>query len=275
MISVRQFGAAVAAVLAAGSLGSCSGSHPAAPRPNDPVRQAPPGAAMTLQVAPAPYQLPAGVSREVVLPDPGGLLIAGGLTTSGASTGAVMSLDPVTGATRQAGRLAQATHDAAGLVLSGRVFVLGGGTAASVPTIQALVPGTQGAVTGALSRARSDSSGVAAGPNGYLVGGYDGTRLDPQVLGTADGRHFRVAARLPVPVRYAATAAAGGLIWVFGGQTAAGPTDVIQRVDPATSRHRCRGQPRSPWAGRSTSRAGPGSRGRSERCCGSTRPRPG
>jgi hypothetical protein len=54
------------------------------------------------------------------------------------------------------------------------------------------------------------------------------------VLGTTDGRHFRVAARPPVPVRYAATAALGGLIWVFGGQTAAGTTDVIQRIDPVT-----------------------------------------
>ena len=93
------------------------------------------------------------------------------------------------------------------------------------------------AATGALSRARSDSVGVSAGPVGYVVGGYDGTNpssLDPQVLATRDGQHFRVAARLPVPVRYAAAAAADGLIWVFGGQTGSGATDVIQRIDPAT-----------------------------------------
>jgi DNA-binding beta-propeller fold protein YncE len=191
-------------------------------------------AAGVLQVMPAPYQLPAGISREVVLPAPDGLLIAGGLTPSGASTSAVTSLDPVTGATRPAGRLAQPTHDAAGFVIGGRMFVLGGGTAASVPAIQAFTPGTQAAVTGALSRPRSDSAGVSAGPDGYLVGGYDGTTLNPEVLATADGVHFRVAARLPTPVRYAATAALGGLIWVFGGETAAGATDVIQRVDPAS-----------------------------------------
>jgi hypothetical protein len=192
---------------------------------------------MALQVAPAPYQLPAGISREVVLPDAGKLLVIGGLTPSGASADTVTRLNPVTGATRPAGRLAQATHDAAGLAVGGRMFVVGGGTAASVPTIQAFTPGTQAAVTGALSRARSDSNGVSAGPAGYVVGGYDGTNPsspDPQVLGTTDGRHFKVAARLPVPVRYAGTAAIGGLIWVFGGQTAAGPTNVIQRVDPAT-----------------------------------------
>jgi hypothetical protein len=189
---------------------------------------------MALQVMPAPFQLPAATSREVVLPGPGGLLIAGGLTPSGASTDAVAVLDPVTGATRPAGRLAQATHDAAGVVLRGRMFVLGGGTATSVPTIQAFSPGTQAAVVGQLGRARSDSNGVSAGPVGYVVGGYDGTTLDPQVLATTDGQRFRVAARLPVPVRYAGTAAVAGLIWVFGGQTRSGATDVIQRVDPAT-----------------------------------------
>ena len=189
---------------------------------------------MVLQVMPAPYQLPAAISREVVLPGPGGLMIAGGLTPSGASTDAVTVLDPVTGATRPAGRLAQATHDAAGVALSGRMFVLGGGTATSVPTIQAFSPGMPAAVVGQLSRARSDSNGVSAGPVGYVVGGYDGTTLDPQVLATTDGQHFRVAARLPVPVRYAGTAAAAGLIWVFGGQAGSSATDVIQRVDPAT-----------------------------------------
>jgi hypothetical protein len=189
---------------------------------------------MTLQIMPAPYQLPAAVSREVLLPTASGLLIIGGLTRSGISVSTVMDLDPVTGGTRPAGRLAQATHDAAGLVLGGRAFVLGGGTASSVPTVQAFTPGTPATVTGVMSQARSDSSGVSAGPAGYVIGGYDGTRLDPEVLATRDGLHFRVAARLPVPVRYAATAAAGGLIWGFGGQTATGPTDVIQRIDPAT-----------------------------------------
>jgi hypothetical protein len=36
-----------------------------------------------LQVMPAPYQLPAPLSREVALSGPGGLLIAGGLTAQG------------------------------------------------------------------------------------------------------------------------------------------------------------------------------------------------
>ena len=56
---------------------------------------------MVLQVMPAPYQLPAAISREVVLPGAGGLLIAGGLTPSGASADTVTGLNPVTGATRR------------------------------------------------------------------------------------------------------------------------------------------------------------------------------
>jgi hypothetical protein len=237
MSARRQLGIAVAVAAAACTVLSCTGTHQTAPKPSRAAHgnnQDRPGPALVLQVAPAPYQLPSSVSREVVLPGATGLLIAGGLTPSGASASTVTSLDPVTGATRAAGRLAQATHDAAGLLLGGRAFVLGGGTASSVPTVQVLVPGTQAAVTGALSQARSDSSGVSAGAVGYVIGGYDGTRWNPQVLATTDGQHFRVAARLAVPVRYAASAIAGGRIWVFGGQTAAGPTDVIQRIDPAT-----------------------------------------
>ena len=239
-VSGRRTRARVVAVaLLACSAAACSGSHPAAPKPTRPAHgdDRSPGAATVLQVMPAPYQLPAATSREVVLPGPAGLMIAGGLTPSGASTDAVTALDPVTGATRPAGRLAQATHDAAGVALGGRMFVFGGGTATSVPTIQAFSPGMPAAVAGQLTRARSDANGVSAGPVGYVVGGYDGTTVDPQVLATTDGRHFRVASRLPVPVRYAGTAAAAGRIWVFGGQTTASgstATDVIQRVDPAS-----------------------------------------
>src|SRR5579859_16577 len=195
-----------------------------------------PATGMTLQVMPAPYQLPAPLSREVALPGAGGLLIAGGLTSQGTSTDAVTSLDPATGATHAAARLAAATHDAAGATLGGQTYLFGGGTAASVPTVQAVGAGASvtGVVVGQLPAARSDASGVSAGSLAYVIGGYDGARWDPQVLATGDGRHFRVAARLPVPVRYAAVAAAAGEIWTFGGQARSGATSAIQRISPAT-----------------------------------------
>jgi DNA-binding beta-propeller fold protein YncE len=131
-------------------------------------------------------------------------------------------------------RLAAATHDAAGAVLGGQAYLFGGGSAVSVPAIQAITPGAKTTVVGDLPAARSDVSSVTVGPVAYLTGGYGGASPDPRVLATTDGQHFRVAARLPVPVRYAALAAGAGRIWVFGGQTAAGATSAIQRIDPAT-----------------------------------------
>jgi N-acetylneuraminic acid mutarotase len=189
---------------------------------------------MVLQVTPAAYQLPAALSREVVLPSAGGLVIAGGLTPEGTSATTVTMLDPVTGLTRPAATLAAATHDAGGAILGGRPYLFGGGDTVSVPTVQAVSTGTKAAVAGQLPAARSDLAAVTVGTTAYLVGGYDGTTIDPRVLATTDGSHFRVTARLPVPVRYPAVAAAGGMIWVFGGQSATGPTEDIQRIDPAT-----------------------------------------
>jgi DNA-binding beta-propeller fold protein YncE len=219
-------------------------SHPApAPTPTPrPEGNRPPVSGMALQVTPAPYQLPAPLSREVALPGPNGLLIAGGLTAQGTSTDAVTGLNPVTGATNVAGHLAAATHDAAGASLGGQTYLFGGGTAASVPTVQAIAAETvaaagtapKAAVVGQLPAARLDASGVTAGSVAYVIGGYDGTSWDPRVLATRDGQHFRVAARLPVPVRYAAVAAGAGEIWVFGGQAPSGATSAIQRISPAT-----------------------------------------
>jgi DNA-binding beta-propeller fold protein YncE len=201
-----------------------------------------------LQVTPAAYQLPAAISREVVLPGtvPGdrgsgrapepALMIAGGLTARSATTRAVTLLDPVTGQTRQAGRLAVPTHDAAGAMLGSQPFVFGGGSQSSIDAVQSGPAGRALTVAGALPGLRSDLSAVTVGRRAYLVGGYDGAHYDSGVLATADGRRFSVAARLPVPVRYPAVAALGSRIWVFGGQTPAGITDAIQQVDTSTGR---------------------------------------
>jgi hypothetical protein len=100
-------------------------------------------------------------------------------------------------------------------------------------TVQAAGPDASTGVVRQVPTGRSEAIGVTAGAVAYLIGGYDGTALNPAVLATRDWRHFRVAARLPVLVRYAAAAVSPGGIWVFGGQAASGATDVIQRIDPA------------------------------------------
>ncbi len=239
---------------------ACSGGGPGQPGPPAGSRTAhpamatgsaadPPGARsaapLSLQVTPAPYQLPSGLSREVVLPHGPDLLIAGGLTVQGTSTARVRRLNPATGNTTRMGRLAVPTHDAAGATVGGRTFVFGGGEQASVATVQEITgPAPRGpaararaattpgrpAVTGRLARPRSDLAAVTQGGTTYLLGGYDGTTYDATVLATPDGRRFTVAARLPVPVRYPAVAVLGRQIWVFGGQTSHGITNDIQRI---------------------------------------------
>jgi hypothetical protein len=191
---------------------------------------------MALQVTPAAYQLPAGISREVVLARGSDLLIIGGLNQRSVTTSAITVLNPVTGRTTRAGRLADPSHDAAGALLGGRPYLFGGGVAASLAAVQSLRLGGTASVTGQLPGPRSDLSSVTVGSTAYLVGGYDGASYDAAVLATSNGSTFRTVARLPVPVRYAAVAATGTSIWVFGGLTPAGPTRDIQRVSLVTGR---------------------------------------
>ncbi|HCU91286.1 MAG TPA: hypothetical protein DHU96_00380 [Actinobacteria bacterium] len=191
---------------------------------------------MALQITPAAYQLPSGIAREVVFAQSGGLLIAGGLTQRSAATDAITLLNPETGKLTPAGRLAAPTHDAAGAMLAGRPYVFGGGAQASVGRVQALNRHRTATVAGQLPGPRSDTSAVTLGATAYLIGGYDGLSYDANVLATTDGRRFRTVATLPVPVRYPAVAGAGNRIWVFGGQSRAGLTNVIQQVELTTGR---------------------------------------
>jgi hypothetical protein len=238
---MKPWSAAVAAALGLSVLAAaCTATaRSASPRPAH-TRTAPSPAparpAMVLQVIPAAYQLPAGISREVVLASGNRLLIAGGLTPGGVSSTAVQTLDPVTGQTASAGQLTAPTHDAAGAVLAGTPYLFGGGDQASAASVQSLAGRGTAALASRLPRPRSDLAAAMIGGTGYLLGGYDGSSYDASVLATTDGIHFRTVARLPVPVRYPAVAAAGGQLWVFGGQSAAGITSVIQRVTPATGK---------------------------------------
>ena len=225
--------AASVSVLAAACSGPGPAGHPAGPSRRAPGRGRPadsPATPPSLAISPAAYQLPAGLAREVVLAHGPDLLIAGGLTAQATSSTAVSLLDPVTGSTVPAGRLAAATHDAAGATLGGRDFIFGGGDQASTATVQALSGNRPATVAGQLPGPRSDLAAVTADGTAYLLGGYDGAGYDASVLATTDGRHFRTVARLPVPVRYPAVAALGRQIWVFGGQTPAGLTSDIQRI---------------------------------------------
>ena len=133
--------AASVAVLAAACTAGGGGGRPvSSPETHPPGANRPgrPAGALSLQITPAPYQLPAGISREVVLARGPDLLIAGGLATRSAPTAAVRVLNPVTGATSRAGRLAAPTHDAAGVMIGGHALIFGGGQRAITATVQVI-----------------------------------------------------------------------------------------------------------------------------------------
>ena len=238
-LAVVAAGVSLALVAAACSAG---GGRPpqriATPAPHSSTGNASPpiGPPQALQITPAAYQLPWGISREVVLARGGELLIIGGLNQRSVTTSTVTQLDPVTGRTTWTGRLADASHDAAGALLGGRPFLFGGGVSGSIAAIQSLRLGHTAAVAGQLPGPRADLSSVTLGPAAYLVGGYDGASYAAAVLSTTDGTSFTTVAKLPVPIRYAAVAGTGNDIWVFGGETPAGPTGIIQRVNITTGR---------------------------------------
>jgi hypothetical protein len=180
-----------------------------------------------------PWQLRAPLSREVVLPQIGkrGLVVLGGLSSGGVSTNGIDLLDPRNGVLSPHGTLLQATHDAAGATLGTRLLVMGGGTTAPAGTTQ-IESGTRVVQGGALAGPRADAGAVTIGRSVYLVGGYDGSTLNREVVVTTDGHAYRNVAALPVPVRYPALAAVGSSIYVFGGQLANGhPTGAVQVVD--------------------------------------------
>ena len=194
-----------------------------------------------------PWHLAVPISREVAVTGPGNrLIVLGGLTAGGASVNGVYAFRTGTGAARNLGSLRAPLHDAAAAVIGGHALVFGGGSAASVATVQAFAlhgprshaPAATASHAGSMPAPRSDVAAVTIGRTAYLVGGYDGARPDAAVLATTNGHAFTAVATLPVPVRYPAVAALGGKIFVFGGQAITGghagaPLDVIQAVNPA------------------------------------------
>jgi hypothetical protein len=199
-----------------------------------------------------PWSMSAPLSREVVLPGAGNdVTVVGGLTGTQSTTSHVFSLDTSSGAETPLTALASAVHDASGAFLRGRGYLFGGGSPDTVNTVQQLpapapaplAPASKSdrnpssapagttsgptvsvspSVVGQLPQPRSDSQAVTIGATSYVIGGYDGSTGDRDVLATADGVHFSAVAALPVAVRYPAVAALGTDIYVFGGQAVGG-----------------------------------------------------
>ena len=170
-------------------------------------------------------------------------MIIGGLDKTGVSTGAIESFDPSTGKIVSYGSLSEPLHDLAATTVGSRTLTFGGGSAATVDLVQGVAPGGTAGVVGHLPSPSSDLAAVAIGDRAYAVGGYDGSVALDGVTATRDGTRMSPVATLPVPVRYAAVASAGQVIYAFGGETSAGTDSAaIQAVDVITGKARVVGR---------------------------------
>ena len=211
--------------------------------PTKPLRRPGPSVSTATNELPAveagvlAWRLPAPISREVALPGraPGSILLAGGLSADGSSDAGTYTLDTDNGHLTALGSLGIATHDAAGAVVRSGALVVGGGSVAPGASVQSVAADGSSSLLGRLPEARADAAAVTLGTVAYIVGGYDGPSLDPEVLATTDGVNFTPVARLRVPVRYPAVAALDGRIYVFGGQAGDGRAVATEQVvDPRT-----------------------------------------
>ncbi len=154
-------------------------------------------AAAAIESGLLPWQLAQPTSRAVAVAAPGGgkVVALGGLTSALSSSASVVSVGVPGGTSAPAGSLVTATHDAAGTVVGSRVLLFGGGAATTVGAVQSLPLGplvsggasVAASVAGQLPQPRSDAAAVTIGGTAYVIGGYDGTRADPEVLATTDG----------------------------------------------------------------------------------------
>jgi hypothetical protein len=191
--------------------------------------------APTVRAVDAPWSLPSPVAREVVVASGSRVTVVGGLDATGASTTALVELDPKTGRASSAGALALGVHDAAGVRVGKRILVFGGGTGeAGTADVQAVAADGTSAQIGALPEPRADLVAARVGKATYLFGGANGDAMSPDILRTTDGVTFTRVGALPVPVRYPAVAVVGPAIYVFGGVSnpARGiDTRAVQRFD--------------------------------------------
>ena len=167
-------------------------------------------------------------------PSGSGAVLAGGLNSADASVGDVLFVSSGREAAR--GSLPSARHDAAAVAIGGATYVFGGGDATH--QLNEIVKVGAG-VVGRLPQPASDVSAAVVSGTAYIVGGFTGTQWLNTILAWRPGQQPRVAARLPVALRYAAVATAQGKIVIAGGSIPSGTaTRAVLVFDPATRRMR-------------------------------------
>ena len=167
--------------------------------------------------------------------------MCGGLTSSGTTTRSILAIDVGLRRVSAAGVMATPVHDAGGGVLDGVGFVFGGGKVVPDLVVQQVDPARGTTLVGQLPFVRADLGVATVAGELLIVGGGTPARPDPSVLATTDGHTFMPVAKLKVGVRYPAVAVVDGLVYVIGGSTPAGDSNVIQTIDPRTNKVRIAG----------------------------------
>ena len=193
--------------------------------------------------------LPAPIERSSVVATKNGLMNLGGLDSSGNSTSNTYSIDITTNKKSQkvsinfgpSSNLQVPTHDAAAAYLGDAAYLFGGGQSSTVGTVERVQAGTA-TVTGSLPDPRSDLSLVQTPSTAYIVGGYNGNVLDPNVLSTSNGSTFNTIGQIVYPVRYGAAALYENTMYVFGGESGGALTTNIQAIDLSTGQSEIVGQ---------------------------------
>jgi YVTN family beta-propeller protein len=147
----------------------------------------------------------------------GKLLLLGGLDAADVSTAEIRTV--TRGRERTIGRLPTVFHDGAAVGVGRFAYEFGGGDGIrQLDQILRVDPST-GAVkrVGKMPAPSSDQAAAAVGDEAYVVGGYTGSAWLNTIVAWRPGGTAHVVARLPVPVRYAGVAAAGGKVVIAGG----------------------------------------------------------
>ncbi len=211
---------------------------------------APPIASSTKQLSVlASATLPAPLERSSVVATKNGLMNLGGLDASGNSTSNTYSINVSTDKKNKkvsikfgtSSNLQIPTHDAAAAFLGNAAYLFGGGQSTTVATVEKLQSGTT-TVTGTLPNPRSDLSLVQTSSTAYIVGGYNGSVLDPNVISTSNGSNFTTVGQIVYPVRYGAAALSGDTMYVFGGESGGSLTTNIQAINVSSGQSEIVGQ---------------------------------
>jgi len=173
--------------------------------------------------------LPSALSKAAAVALPNGNVVVIG----GVASNAILARPP--SHLRAIGSLPTPTHDAAAAMRGSAVILYGGGESTSVPTVLRIDP-SSGKVRALrpLDEPLSDLGAANVRGTTYLVGGYTGTKYASAILRVGANDRTTTIARLPLGLRYAGVAAYNDRIYVAGGLTTRGPTDLVQLVDPTS-----------------------------------------